>query len=147
MELTQTTQAAMHTLDVFGQYGGLVGLVIGALFIMLFGVVIISSISRDRQIKRQDDQIEKFAQAIAAQTKDITEAIRDGIEGQATNFLHSLETIRADHRADRDRDRTEREMLFLTVKELAVEKGGSKKPQSARAKLTRACKPMQKVLS
>lgn len=132
-----THNAAIQTLDLFGQYGGLIGLIIGALFLLLSVLIFINARSRDKQMQFQNDQIAGFAQAISTQSQQMATAIETGLRDQAETFLRGLESIRADHRAERDRDRQDRENLLKTVERLAgAKKAGRSATQGTRRRST-----------
>lgn len=113
-------QQVAHTLDLFGQYGGLIGLVIAMLFFLLAAVLYFNSRSRDAQTAALNTQVGALATSISNQSKEMSQAIREGMAEQAKEFVAALEQIRTDHHKDRDR-------MMGTIEELA---GVTKKAQS-----------------
>lgn len=109
-----------HTLDIFGQYGGLIGLIIAALFLLLAVVLFTASRSRDAQTRAQNEQIAGFTTAIAAQTRDMSEAIRVGLSDQAREFVNALAAQRAAHAEEVAHSRQATDRLLATVERLTL---------------------------
>jgi hypothetical protein len=90
------------------------------ILLILVAVLWWSGRRTDRQMAASNAQVAGFTTAIAQQSKDISEAVRTGLEKQASDFLSALNSIRADHHADRERDRADRERMLGTIERLAT---------------------------
>lgn len=118
-QLPQQMNLASKLLDMFGEYGP-VWLMMCVILLILVAVLWWSGRRTDRQMAASNAQVAGFTTAIAQQSKDISEAVRTGLEKQASDFLSALNSIRADHHADRERDRADRERMLGTIERLAT---------------------------
>lgn len=118
-QLPQQMNLANKLLDMFGEYGP-VWLMMCVILLILVAVLWWSGRRTDRQMAASNAQVAGFTTAIAQQSKDISEAVRTGLEKQASDFLSALNSIRADHHADRERDRADRERMLGTIERLAA---------------------------
>lgn len=118
-QLPQQMNLANKLLDMFGEYGP-VWLMMCVILLILVAVLWWSGRRTDRQMAVSNAQVAGFTTAIAQQSKDISEAVRTGLEKQASDFLSALNSIRADHHADRERDRADRERMLGTIERLAT---------------------------
>lgn len=106
-------------LDMFGQYGP-VWLMMCVILLILVAVLWWGGRRTDRQMTAQSSQIAGFTNAIAQQTRDLSDAVRHGLERQSQDFVASLTSIREDHKHDRERDRADRERMLATIERLAI---------------------------
>lgn len=110
---------ASELLKMFGEYGP-VWLMMCVILLILVAVLWWSGQRTDRQMAASNAQIAGFTTAISQQGKEISDAVKAGLERQATDFLTALTHIRSDHNADRERDRVDRERMLGTIERLAA---------------------------
>jgi len=92
-----------HTLDLFGQYGGLIGVIIGMLFLLILAGSVIGFFLQRWNSVATHKRMEELAATIAGQGKDIAASIRD----TADTFVTALEGLQKNQQEER------KEMLGL----------------------------------
>lgn len=92
-----------RTLEIFGHYGGLVGVVIAALILLLLAVLVMGWRSQGKRDAFHAETMRGFANAIRESSEKSATTFSSALREQTGHFLKTVESIRSDHNLDRER--------------------------------------------